>query len=63
MIVRTMISFPWVVLSYSNDSKESLLSHTDISLLFYDVDVELDLAWELDLLEMESDDKLQPVSQ
>ena len=43
--------------------KESLLSHNAIFLLFYDVDVALDLAWERELLEMEYEDKLQPVSQ
>ena len=32
-------------------------------LLFYDVDVALDLAWEIELLEMEYEDKIQPVSQ
>ena len=43
--------------------KESFLSPTDNFLLFNDVDVALDLAWEGELLEMDSDDKLQPVSQ
>ena len=32
-------------------------------LLFNDVDVDLDIAWEGELLEMDYDDKLQPVSQ
>ena len=44
-------------------SKENILSPTAIFLLFYDVDVALDLAWEVELLEMESEYKLQPVSQ
>ena len=44
-------------------SKESFLFPTAIFVLFYDVDVALDLAWEGELLEMESEDKLQPVSQ
>ena len=43
--------------------KESFLSPNAIFLLFYDVDVALDLAWEGELLEMESEDKLEPVSQ
>ena len=43
--------------------KESFLSPTAICLLFYDVDVALDLAWEGELLEMESEDNIQPVSQ
>ena len=43
--------------------KESFLSPTAIFLLFYDVNVALDLAWEGELLDMESEDKLQPVSQ
>ena len=42
--------------------KESFLYRTDILLLFNDVDVALDLAWEGELLKMKSDDKLQPVS-
>ena len=32
-------------------------------LLFYDIDVALDLAWEGKLLEMESEEKIYPVSQ
>ena len=44
-------------------SKESLLSPTDKILLFYYVNVALDLAWEGEFLEMESEDKLQSVSQ
>ena len=43
--------------------KESFLSPTDLFLLFNDVDVALDLAWEGELLEMESEDKIQPVPQ
>ena len=43
--------------------KESLISPNAIYLLFYDVDVALDIAWEGELLEMESEDKLQQVSQ
>ena len=43
--------------------KESLLSPTAIYLLFYDVDVALDLAWKGELLDMEYEDKLQLVSQ
>ena len=43
--------------------KESLLSPNATFLLFYDVDVTLDIAWERELLLMDSDDKLQPVSQ
>ena len=43
--------------------KESFLSPTAEFLLFNNVDVALDLAWEGELLEMESNDKLQPVSQ
>ena len=43
--------------------KESLLSPNAIFLLFYDVDMDLDLAWEGELLEMESEYKLQPMSQ
>ena len=42
--------------------KEILLSPTAIYLLFYDVDMALDLAWEGELLEMDSEEKLQPVS-
>ena len=41
----------------------SLLSPTDTSSLFYDVGVALDLTREGEFLDMESDDKLQPVSQ
>ena len=44
-------------------TKESLISPTTIYLLFYDVDVALDLAWEGELLDMEYNDKLHPVSQ
>ena len=43
--------------------KEGFLSPTDIFLLFYDVDVDLDLAWEGEFLEMKSEDKLHPMSQ
>ena len=43
--------------------KEGLLSPTATFLLFYDVNVALYLDWEEELLEMESEDKIQPVSQ
>ena len=43
--------------------KKSLLSPIAIFLLFYDVDVALDLILDRDLSEMEYEDKLQPVSQ
>ena len=43
--------------------KKSLLSPTAIFLLFYYVDVALDIAWEGELLDIESEDKLQIVSQ
>ena len=43
--------------------KESFLSPNAIFLLFNDVDVALDIAWEGELLDMESEDKLQLVSQ
>ena len=43
--------------------KDNMLSPTAICLLFCGVDVALDLAWEGELLEMESEDKLQTVSQ
>ena len=43
--------------------KESFLSPTAIFLLFYYVNVALDLAWEGELLEMESKDKIQLASQ
>ena len=43
--------------------KESFLSPTAIFLLFHDVDVALDLALEVEMLDMESEDKLQPVLQ
>ena len=43
--------------------KESLLSPNAIFLLFYDVDVALYLSLEGEFLEMESEEKLQPVSQ
>ena len=43
--------------------KESILSPPAKFLLSNNVDVALDLAWEGELLDMESDDKLQPVSQ
>ena len=43
--------------------KESFLSHNAIFLLFNNFDVALDLAGEGELLEMDSDYKLQPVSQ
>ena len=38
--------------------KDSLLSPTAIFLLFHDVDVDLDIALEIELLKMESEDKL-----
>ena len=41
--------------------KEILISTTDIFLLFYDVNVSLDISLEGELLDMESEDKLQPV--
>ena len=43
--------------------KESFLSPPDNFLLSNNVDVALDIACEGELLEMESDDKFQPVSQ
>ena len=43
--------------------EESFLSPTVIYLLFNDVYVALDISLEGELLEMESEDKLQPVSQ
>ena len=43
--------------------KESLLSPTANFSLFYDVGVALDIDWEGELLSMDSEDKLQPVSQ
>ena len=43
--------------------KESLLSPTVIYSMFYDVDVDPYLAWEGELLEMEYEENLQPVSQ
>ena len=43
--------------------KENFLPPIAIFLLFYDVYVALDLTWEGELLEMESEEKLQPVSQ
>ena len=43
--------------------KDSFLSPTAEFLLSNNVDVALDLACKGELLEMESDDKLQPVSQ
>ena len=63
MIVRAMTSFPWVVLSYSNDSYREFALPYWYFLLFHDVNVALDLAWEGELLEMESEEKLHPVSQ
>ena len=44
-------------------TKDIFLSPNAIFLLVYDVDVALDIAWERKLLEMDSEDKLQPVSQ
>ena len=43
--------------------KESFLFPTDKMLQSNNVDVALDIAGERELLEMESDDKLQPVLQ
>ena len=43
--------------------QESLFFPTGTFLLFYDVGVDLNLAWEGKFLNMESEDKLQPVSQ
>ena len=43
--------------------KDILLSPNAIYLLFYDVDMEMDLDWKGELLNMEYEDKLQPVSQ
>ena len=40
-----------------------LLSPNAIYLLFYDVDVTLDFSWEGELLYMDSEEKLQTVSQ
>ena len=42
--------------------KEILLSPNAIYLLYYDVNVALDLAWEGELLKMDYEDKLQPLS-
>ena len=44
-------------------NKESYISPPAKILLSNNVDVALDLAWKGELLEIESDDKLQPVSQ
>ena len=43
--------------------KEGFLYPNATFLLFYDVDVALNLAWEVEFLDMESEDKLQPVPQ
>ena len=43
--------------------KESFLSPNAIFLIFKYVNVALDLDWEGELLEMESKEKIQPVSQ
>ena len=43
--------------------KEIFLSPNAIFLIFNNVDVALDLSWEGEFLDMESEDKLQPVSQ
>ena len=43
--------------------KESFLSPAAIFVLFNDVDVALDIAWEGDLADMEHEDMLQPVPQ
>ena len=60
---REMLSFPWVVFSYSNNSsREFILPYFYFS-LFYDVSVALDIAWEVELLHMVSEEKIHPVSQ
>ena len=43
--------------------KEKFLSPNAIFLLFNDVNVALDLALEVEFLDIESEDKLHPVSQ
>ena len=43
--------------------KDSLLSRNATFLPFYYVNVALVIAWEVELLDMDSEDKLQPVSQ
>ena len=43
-------------------NQESLLSPTATFSLFYDVDVALDITWDIKLLGMESKEKLHPVS-
>ena len=43
--------------------KESLISPNAIYVLFYDVDVALDITLEVELLDMDSEDNLKPVSQ
>ena len=43
--------------------KESLISPNGIYVLFYDVDVALDITLEVELLDMDSEDNLKPVSQ
>ena len=43
--------------------KDILLSPNAIFVLFYDVDVALDLVWEGEFLQMESEENLHPVSQ
>ena len=59
-----MISFSWVVLSYSNVSKiEVDLPYCYVFKLFYNVHVALYIAWEGELLEMDYEDKIFPVSQ
>ena len=43
--------------------EESLLSPNANFLLFYDVDMALDISWEGELFDMESTDNIKPVSQ
>ena len=43
--------------------QESLFSPAANFLLFYDVGVALDISWEGELLDMDSEEKFQPVSQ
>ena len=43
--------------------EEILLYHTAVFLIFYDLGLALDIAWEGELLEIYSEEKFQPVSQ
>ena len=63
MIVRSLILFPLVILSYSNESPREFILPYCYFPLFYDVGVDLDLAWEGDFLKMESKENIQLVSQ